>query len=342
MKFLRILLVPLALVVVGIVRLLAKFGVLVRFGEFWSPRLGHLAANTECYLCERDAGMHEAFDIWAHRGPICNRQLAKMWKRCLWVDPTKFALLVSVVNRMFQGWEKHTVMPTQIDRDVHNLFEKYPAHLKFTEREERKGERGLRELGIPEGSKFVCLIVRDGAYLPQLQYHNHRDSEIKDYIAACLALAVRGYYVVRVGAAVKAPMLVKHTKIIDYATSGKRSEFMDIYLGAKCEFCISTGTGFDAIPYIFRRPVCYVNYVMIEYLFTFSPKSLAIWKHHAKGEKRMKPAEIFDSDAGQFPGIDQFKEAGISLENNSPGEIATLVMEMAERLNGYPFYDDFQ
>lgn len=333
MKLVRLVLVPFALLIVAFVRLVSPW-ILIRFGEFWSTRLGHLAGNTECYLCERDAGMHKAFDIWTHRGPICNRQLAKMWKRCLWVDPTKFTLLVSIVNRMFQGWEKHTVMPTQLDRDIHNLFEKYPPHLKFTAREERRGQKGLRELGIPEGAKFVCLIVRDGTYLPQLGYHNHRDTEIKDYLAACLALTQRGYYVLRMGAMVKSPMLIKHTKIIDYATSGKRTDFMDVYLGAKCDFCISTGTGFDAIPYIFRRPVCFVNYVMIEYLFTFSPNSLAIWKHHVKDGKRMTPAEIFEVDAGQFPGAEQFKEAGISLENNSPAEITALVLEMADLVEG--------
>ena len=44
-------------------------------------------------------------------------------------------------------------------------------------------------------------------------------------------------------------------KIIDYANSEFRSEFMDIYLGAKCSFCISTGYGPDMLPYIFNKPI---------------------------------------------------------------------------------------
>ena len=40
-----------------------------------------------------------------------------------------------------------------------------------------------------------------------------------------------------------------------YLQKNKRTEFMDIYLGANCEFCISTMCGFDAIPYIFRKPI---------------------------------------------------------------------------------------
>ena len=44
-------------------------------------------------------------------------------------------------------------------------------------------------------------------------------------------------------------------KIIDYANSNLRSEFMDIFLGAKCNFCISTGHGFDMLPYVFNKPI---------------------------------------------------------------------------------------
>ena len=67
--------------------------------------------------------------------------------------------------------------------------------------------------------------------------------------------------------------------IIDYANSPHKSDFLDVYLGANCSFCISTSTGFDAIPYVFRRPIAYVT-VPIKYFFTFSRNFLIIAKHH--------------------------------------------------------------
>ena len=333
LKFLKLALVPFAFLAVGLIRLLSRFGILIRFGEFWSARVGHLAGNTECYLCERDEGMHKGFDIWTHRGLISNKYLGKMLKRCMLVDTTRFSLLVMLINQMFEGWEKHTVGPQQYDRDIGGLFLKHPPHLKFTKAEERLGLETLGKWGIPEDAKIVCLIVRDGAYLPHLSYHALRDSDIKDYRVAILELVRRGYYVFRMGAAVKKPLLLKHSKVFDYATNGMRSEFMDIYLGSKCEFCISTGTGFDAIPYVFRRPVCYVNFTQVEYLFTFT-KSLAIFKHHHKDGKRMTLQEIWDSGCGQFMGEANFKEAGISVENNTPDEIADVVREMVDWVEG--------
>jgi len=339
-KFLRLLLVPFALIAVGIVRLISPW-VLIRFGESWAHRIGHLAGNNECYLCERDAGMHgrksgrPMVDIFCHRYGHANKYLEKMFTRCMNIDRTRFTALVSLVNKMFRGWERHVAEPTQLDRDVHNLFEKFPPHLYFNKAEEIRGRRLRRELGIPDGAPWVCLIVRDGAYLPELGYHGHRDSDIMNYVPMALELAKRGYYVVRMGAKVAQAMNVRHSHIIDYATNGQRSEFMDIYLGAKCAFCVSTGTGFDAIPMIFRRPICYVNYVPLEYLMTFVP-GLAIWKHHVRNGRRMTPMEIYDSGAGQFMRADEFVAAGITLEENSFGEIMDVVMEMADGIAGKP------
>ena len=57
------------------------------------------------------------------------------------------------------------------------------------------------------------------------------------------ALADRGFYVIRMGKKVNAAINSSQPNVIDYATNGMRSDFMDIYLGAKCSFCISSNFG---------------------------------------------------------------------------------------------------
>ena len=329
LKLFRLPLVPLAFICVGVIRLFARFGILIRFGQFWSERIGHLAGNTEVYLCEKDHGLHKGFHIWLHRGSISNEQLAKMFGRVMYVGG-RFWAIAGLINSWFRGHEKHTVGSMQVDRDIHNLLEKYPCHIAFTEEEERFGRSVTQGFG-----KWVCLIVRDGAYLPDKQYHAYRDSKIADYELAALALADRGYTVFRMGAKVEEPFKVNHPKIIDYASNGMRSDFMDVYLGAKCEFCLSTGTGFDAIPYIFRRPICYVNYVPVEYFQTYE-RGFVIWKHHYKDGKRMSFQEIIASGAGQFMRAEDFQQAGIKLVDNTPEEIRDAVLEMASGLSTEP------
>lgn len=329
MKLLRLLLVPFALLCVLILRLLKGR---VRIGTLWTQRIGHFAGNVEIHLCERDIGIRpKCIEIWCAPGTPCSKQLLKMWGRILHIDHTGFAAIVLKVNKLFDGWRSIEIPSGNIDRDVNNLLERYAPHLEFTPEEKARGEAGLRRLGIPPGAKWVCLIVRDNAYLPNLTYHNYRDSDINTYEQAVLALVERDYYVIRMGAKVAKPLSVQHPRVIDF--SEKWDDFMSVYLGAHCAFCLSNGCGFDAIPVIFRRPICYVNYVPLEYLQTYNPGSLAIWKHHEKDGKRMTPAEIWTSGAGQFMRADEYEQAGIKLVDNTVQEITDATLEMTDGLS---------
>ena len=282
MKILRaFLLIPAALVVIG-VRVLDRFGVNIKFSNFLSPRIGHLVGNTEIYLCERDLGMHSGIHIWTHYGEVCSEQIALMWSRVMLIWPAHFTTLVILINKCFPGWEKHEIGSNTLDRDPLNLLEKCKPHLKFTPDEIKRGEAQLREWGLPAGAQWVCLMVRDAAYLPNLSYHAYRDCDVDTYADAALMLAERGYYVFRMGKKVSKPFAAKHPRIRDFATDGTYSDFMGVYLGAYCAFCVSTSTGWDAIPQAFRRPMCYTNFVPFEYMPTWLPHSLAIWKHHLK------------------------------------------------------------
>lgn len=289
-----------------------------------SGRIGHLAGNTECYLCQpKPRGLFGRLDLWAHSGVPCNAQLARMIGRVLTVIPTD---VLWGVNLCLPGWEKHIAKSLQHDRDISGLYAKTPPHLYFTEREHEIGRFALERMGIK--APWVCLIVRDGAYLshPAFSYHRYRDSDIDSYAKAARALAERGYTVVRMGAKVEKPFKIQyHPRIVDYAMQS-RSDFMDIYLAAHCEFAISSGTGLDAVCTAFRRPVCFVNYVPLEYLNTWV-EGLAIWKRHFRDGKEMTPAEIYES-AGKFQRAEQFEEAGIELRDNTPEEIEEVALEM--------------
>ena len=208
--FLHVLVVPVVLVV----RLIRPW-LMVRWRGLITSRIGHFAANTEMYLCEQNAGINipkqRYLDIFymASR-PICNEQLAVMWKRVLHIWPTWIMAPIIRVNRMIPGGGDCEIgNNTQGDLDVYNLLDRFPPHLKFTPGEEARGEACLRVLGVSHGARFVCLMVRDSAYMdvhkPGVDwgYHSYRDSNIRNFISAAEALAVRGYFVLRMGAKVR-------------------------------------------------------------------------------------------------------------------------------------------
>jgi len=348
---LHILAVPAVLVI----RLISPW-LLVRWVCLYSHRIGHFAANTELYLCEQDAGINvpkqSHVDLfYMNYGPSCNQQLAIMWKRLLRVWPTWILAPISRVNQFMRGGMIPEIGDNaHMDRDVHNLLDRFPPHLEFTPEEEACGETGLNAMGIPRGTPFVCLDVRDSAYMDALlpsedwTYHNYRDSDIQNYILAAEELADRGYFVIRMGAKVRETMKTTHSRVIDYATNGMRSEFMDIYLGAKCEFCISTGSGYGGVPYIFRRPIVYTNYVPLGYFLTFRTQFLGITKHYyaAAENRELALSEIFTHNVGLGLGTSYYESKGIQLIENTLEEIRDVVIEMAERLNGnwQPHEDD--
>jgi putative glycosyltransferase (TIGR04372 family) len=345
-KVIRFLILPLGLVVALIIRAIRPW-LLVRINILSSERLGHFAANPELYLCERDAGINRPtaryFDLWYHNWPICNRQLAKMWSRVLNIGPAWLLGPTARVISLIPGAHVHCIPDnTQSDRDVLNLLEGTATHLHFLPNEEKNGREGLRKIGIPENAPFVCLNVRDNVYLrgsipwTPWGHHDYRNCNIQNYVNAATELTKRGYYVVRMGAAVKESMKVKNSMIIDYAMNGMRTDFMDIYLGANCSFCISNGTGFDAIPYVLRRPIAYVDHVPIGIINSFSPKCIVTTKKHwlRKESRFMTLREILDSGAAYFFWSSDYEELGIDLIESTPDDIVAVAVEMDLRLKG--------
>ena len=329
--------------------------ILVRFEALRSTRIGHFAGDVEMYLCERDAKINipvqNYIDIFYITEPISNQQLATMWKRVLYIWPEWLVAPIMLVNRLLPSGGCHEVgQNTQGARDVHNLLDQLPPHLIFTKDEEAWGKAGLLEMGLPIGAQFVCLNVRDSAYLGEhmpnndWSYHNYRDCDIQNYVMTADALAECGYFVIRMGAKVNASINSANPKVIDYAANGMRSDFMDIYLGAKCAFCITTGSGWDCIPEMFRRPLVYTNMLPLGCLNTFSSKSLSITKRHVweSSGKALTLSEIFSNGVGFCMNAQDFHLHGVSLIENTPEEIRDIAVEMATRIDGswHPHEDD--
>ena len=337
----------LAIPVVILVRLLRPI-VVIRFGPLRSKRIGHFAANTELYLCERDAGMHgrRVYDFFYHRMPICNQQLAKMWARVLHIYSVN--RYFDKANRRLPGWEKHwNSIYERGDVDCLDLLEHTKPHLAFTSEEEKRGLQKLQALGIPpENGKFVCFYARDKAYVELLirpaqehtaRRHDYRDSSISNYVPAVQELVRRGYFALRMGAAVKEPLSTDEPKIIDYATC-TRDDFMDIFLCAKCKFFLGSPSGISAIPRIFRKPVVYTDFIPlgIDFSHRCGPNCLIIPKKlWLRKERRFLTfREILDSGIGKFWLSEQYEKFGIEVIDNTSEEILDLAVEMDEWLRG--------
>ncbi len=336
-----------AIFLIIIIRIISPF-YLIRWAELASSRIGHFAKEPAIIVLENIARINvpsqKYLDIFFFRKYATNKQLKKMWKRKLIIMPRWLMKPLAQLNDILPSSKKHDVVKINrkknLSRDINSLLKQYDPILKFKNDEEIKGKLLLLELGIKKNNKFVCLAVRDSYYLSEREpskdygYHDYRNGEIEKFILAAEELANRGYNVIRMGSKVLKRLNTNNPMIIDYANLDIRSDFMDIYLLAKCDFCISTDYGVDEVCAIFKRPIAYVGVVPIGGLTTSDPNSLIIFKQHInkKTKKEITFREIFDHNLATAHEKSLFEKEEIILSHNTPEQIRDLAIEMDVRI----------
>lgn len=313
-----------------------------RVGYFFADRIGHFAFDVEYYLSlvELEGTPRRTSDLFFFKGSICNAQLARMVRREIVV--LDFLRYVHwVLSRL--PWSDHLLLrPNRMidsSRDKAGVFARTGAHLKFTESETAHVQAELSKLGLKRDESFVCLIVRESAYLDHAWpgkdwgYHSFRDCDISRYTAACDFLSKQGYSVIRMGKKVIQPFSFESSpKIIDYANCASRSDLLDIWLMANCTFAVSSGTGLDSVSDIFRRPVVYANYDVFPLAVTWAncitvPKKL-VWQNSGQ------QLSIEEYCIHSYARSSLYEEAGISVIEMEPEEIVLAIQEMLGRLQG--------
>ena len=323
--------------------------ILLRFGTMISHRIGHFAVDVEAYLCVRDREKprRQIVDIIGCPAPVCNRQLQTMWARTLRITPG--ARLWRMLDRACRFWTRGDTHHVKLydRRSDYELFLTTEPHLSFTNEEHQRGRELLEQLGIPAGTPWICIHNRDAAYLEKAlgghwAYHDYRDFSVKDMVCAAEELSRRGYYVLRMGAIVSAPLVSSNLKIIDYSSSGFRGDFADIYLLANCSAFIGGDAGIGCVPLIFRKPIAYINFspTLIDILLitlNVYPLSLPfimkrLW--HKETQRFLSLREMFELGLAGASESYLFEEAGVELICNTPEEIRDLAIEVDDRLKG--------
>lgn len=319
----------------------------IKLCRLHSLKLGHYAINTEIHLCQLDKYYNtqskRPFLIYFNEHSIiCNQQLYKMWKRIIRIYPRALIRPIFLLNRALPGGESHNIdIRSSSGRDVEGLLEKSSPHIRLSDEEESFGAETLKLMGLPLGANFVIVNFRDSAYFDYLlgsgkdARDHYRNADINSFSLAAEELSNRGYYVIRCGAKVECSFSKKNPMIIDYASSPWRSDLMDIYLGSKCSFAVSTGTGWDEIPSIFRKPVCYVNYCPVSHLPTYNKNDFILTKNHYDESEEgnlLSLRQIFRSSAHTAFSCKDFKSAKIILKDNTAEELLDLVIEVDEKV----------
>jgi putative glycosyltransferase (TIGR04372 family) len=317
----------------------------VRLGTIRSDRIGHFATDAceQKVRVELNKGKRQLDWFWLPTGSS-NSQWEKMIRRELPVhDWIKY---VDLWNRYLPGGRDHSRPSTySLSRDVQGICSGGRGGFSFAENEERAAKDWMTKLGWKEGEPFVCALVRDAAYLSQRKdggsvnlnpnrwkYHDYRDSNIETFQTSLEWLADQGVWIFRMGKIMEKRLNSQHRQIIDYAFLENKSDLLDIWLFANCEFCVSTGTGIDAVSMVYGRPNLYLNAMPLGDLHSFH-ESTWVPKHLTWQDcgRRLTLKEYLES---YFGSSEKFEKAGIEITNLTEHEISDFVKEFYLRYIG--------
>ena len=317
----------------------------IRVGYFPSSRIGHYAFDVAWYLASKknDSDSDKYFDLFFLEYPPSNLALNEIARRHIRGVGLPGRLHRSLVSspRLKKIMLKPAIHVTG-SRDFDGRIFKSETTLSFVPREDSLGCQYLKKCNIEATSKFVCLNVRDEEYVKQLfqdidqekdtSYHDYRNSDIESYVDIAEHLAHKGYTVFRMGKYVKSALQSKHPNVVDYALTDDRSDLLDIWLVANCFFCISTGTGLDALAVIFKRPTVYVNMLPLRDFWTshnciMAPKKLT-WSNNGK---LLNVSQYMEHS---YHNTNDYTDNGIDVNDLAPKEISAAVLEMEKRLSG--------
>jgi len=347
--FLQLGLRLLALPVVLVFYLLRKYMVV----EFVLPNVtlfGHLALEPEKILSNiatqgpRPVGEPKRVLIWSlgKSKDQVNKALVKIWRRELFVLPSAIIDAMHRASKWLPNFEMRVLQFDKLHENDH-VLDSCESHLKFTSSEVKIGEKYLRDVGIEPANPYICLIVREAAWAPPTTGPSSsgtlRSRSFEDFLLAADSLADLGVAVIKLGAA--GTFKTDGTKIIDYANSKDKSEFLDVYLPSHAKCVVSTMSGPDAVALVGRVPVLYID--IAQYSLCFAGTRLVTWVParliSQKLGRAMSLSEVFESGAGRFLGSTAFEQAGIKIEQSSPEQIRDYCLDFYKSLTNQKLDD---
>ncbi len=276
--------------------------------NYFPDRIGHIVAEMEQYLYLTKDKSKFIIDVFPNKtfdnSNPSNIFLHKHYAKKIFLINEKVIFFLQksqdILEKYFRFLKFENIDYLFSTRDNFKIFKKnFSPSISFSRQEIKTIKETLNKIGLKKKQKFICLIVRDGKYLKKklanmdTSYHSYRDSNVQEFMPSIKYLLKKNYFILRMGKLQSKKLNLKHKNFSDYAFSKFRSDLMDVWLMANCEFCISTGTGLDQISRVFNKPILFVNHL-----------PLTDWSSHFRSITH--PKILFDKKKKIFLSIEDY------------------------------------
>jgi putative glycosyltransferase (TIGR04372 family) len=213
-----------------------------------------------------------------------------------------------------------------------------PPLFQLSDEHRSDGRKVLAKMCGGEVDKFVAVHVRASGFSSHggtvHEAESVRSSDIETYTDAFKAMIARGYLPIRVGDPTM-PRIRDGLGVFDYAHSGCRSDWMDIFLFAEAAFMIGTQSGPQIVSSLFGTRNVDVNWAPpavrpFNRNCVFIPKLL----RDQRTGRLLSLREQISEPLGYIDETEELKNLGLEAVDNSPDEIVEVVEEMMDRVEG--------
>jgi len=268
----------------------------VRLGWINQGVIGHMALDTwiQSVRARESRTDFNTLDIWIPNSKPCNETLHNLIQKELRISNS------ILLQKTLKALQAESVGDEFLRTDYVGWADGFEVNstdpfLTLSPEQEDNGWRELKQLKIEPGlDRIVVICVRDGNHEAVIDGYkesptrNSRNADFTNYLEATELLIESGYTVFRMGRHNLKQFKHRSEKFIDYAFSNIASDFMDVFLMAKAEFCVSTGTGIDSLATIFNKPVYLCDNFNIHDFYSI------------KSRPWMLPKSLIHCDTGQL------------------------------------------
>ncbi len=317
----------------------------IRIGKYPIDRIGPYTVTPEIWKRKKQLSKIKSIDLWGHiRSRVPNTFLYKIVSREVRFVPIYVYSSLELFFKVFNlNKLSKNFFLRAYTRDTQNIIDNFDPILKLTDKEKREAEFILKSHKIDLSKKIVCINVRDSFFLKKIfpnfdsSYHNRRDAEIDNYLEVIKYLISKDYLVIRMGKFMKKKVNFKHPNFIDYSFCEFKTDLLDVYFGYRCFMTISSGSGWDSIPYSFRKPILYTNFSSHSKLQLSSVRHMSIFKLVKNNNNQyLNIKELLDNDLNLITNIYEEKKSLVSNLNyieNTSEDLLSAVKEFENYVN---------